>query len=171
MHSCGIAGSVGLRGPQHSAPPGQERLTYADGHERLVVTGESWPSGPGPVTADDLYDGQDIDARREDDVWLRPGFQDEGWAGARTADYDNARLSPDRAPPVRRITHLHPQRTWRSASGALLLDIGQNLVGRLKLRARKVAGTVITPRHAEVLEDGELCDGPCVRPWRPTTSP
>ncbi|MET7698672.1 alpha-L-rhamnosidase N-terminal domain-containing protein [Streptomyces sp. NPDC005485] len=78
IHSDGITGSAEHRGPQHSAPPGQERLTYADGHERQVVTGESWRSGPGPVAADDLHDGQDINARHEDDAWLRPGFQDEG---------------------------------------------------------------------------------------------
>jgi len=33
-----------------NALPGQERLTYADGHETLIVTGESWTSGPGAVT-------------------------------------------------------------------------------------------------------------------------
>ncbi|MFG2961196.1 family 78 glycoside hydrolase catalytic domain [Streptomyces sp. NPDC048291] len=109
-----------------------------------------------------LDDGQSIDARRENDAWLRPGFQNEDWAGVRAVDYDNARLSPDLAPPVRRIAHLRPQRTWRSASGALLLDFGQNVVGWLKLRARGPVGTVITARHAEVLEDGELC----VRPLR-----
>ncbi|MET7698673.1 family 78 glycoside hydrolase catalytic domain [Streptomyces sp. NPDC005485] len=76
--------------------------------------------------------------------------------------------TPASAPTARRRYGASPT---CSASGALLLDTGQNPVGRLKLRARKVTGTVITPRHAEVLEDGELCDGPCVRPWRPTTSP
>jgi hypothetical protein len=33
-----------------------------------VETGESWPSGPGPMTADDQYDGQDINAWHEDDA-------------------------------------------------------------------------------------------------------
>jgi hypothetical protein len=68
MHSCGITGSAGLRGAQDSTPPGQERLTCADGCESLVVTGESRTSGPGTLTADDLYSGHGIDARREDDA-------------------------------------------------------------------------------------------------------
>ncbi|MEV5493678.1 hypothetical protein AB0L47_37925 [Streptomyces bobili] len=37
-------------GAWRNAPSGQERLTYADGHETLIVTGESWTSGPGAVT-------------------------------------------------------------------------------------------------------------------------
>ncbi|MEU6201223.1 family 78 glycoside hydrolase catalytic domain [Streptomyces sp. NPDC047061] len=138
------------------------RLTYADGHETVIVTDESWMSGPGPVVADDLYNGQAIDARREDGAWLHPGFQAEDWGGVRLVDYDRARLSLDPAPPVRRIAHLHPQRTWRSSSGGLLLDFGQNVVGWLKLRVRGPVGALITARHAEVLEDGELC----VRPLR-----
>ena len=60
MHSCGITGSTGVGVHQYSNPPGQERLTYAGGHETLVVTGEPWPSDPGPGTADDLYDSQDV---------------------------------------------------------------------------------------------------------------
>ncbi len=96
--------------------PGQERLTFAGGHETLVMTGEPWPSGPGPGTADDLHDGLRCPA--EDDAWLRPGFQDEDWAGVRTVDHDDARVSPEPPPPVRRNSRLHPQRTWCSACGA-----------------------------------------------------
>jgi alpha-L-rhamnosidase len=36
------------------------------------------------------------------------------------------------------------------------VDFGQNLVGRVRLRVEGPAGTVVTLRHAEVLEDGEL---------------
>jgi hypothetical protein len=43
-----------------------------------------------------------------------------------------------------------------SPSGRTLLDFGQNLVGRVRLEVAGPAGTVITLRHAEVLEHGEL---------------
>ena len=41
-------------------------------------------------------------------------------------------------------------------SGRTVLDFGQNLVGRLRLTVDGPAGTVITLRHAEVLEHDEL---------------
>ena len=41
-----------------------------------------------------------------------------------------------------------------SPSGATLLDFGQNLVGRLRIRVAGPRGAVVRLRHAEVLEDG-----------------
>lgn len=137
------------------------QLTYADGHQDLIVTDETWRAGPGPVTFDDLYDGQAIDARRYDERWKQVGF-DGQWGGVRVIEYETARLSADPAPPVRRIDRLRPVRIWRSSSGAILLDFGQNIVGWLHLRVRGEPGSVITVRHAEVLEAGELC----LRPLR-----
>ena len=47
-------------------------------------------------------------------------------------------------------------------SGATVLDFGQNLVGRVRFTVDGEAGTVVTLRHAEVLEHGE----PAYRPLR-----
>ena len=60
------------------------------------------------------------------------------------------------APPVRRFERLPVREVITSPSGKTLLDFGQNLVGRLRLDVAGPAGTVITLRHAEVLEHGEL---------------
>jgi alpha-L-rhamnosidase len=49
-----------------------------------------------------------------------------------------------------------------SATGNQILDFGQNLVGRLRIRVTGAAGTTVTLRHAEVLENDELG----VRPLR-----
>jgi len=40
------------------------------------------------------------------------------------------------------------------------MDFGQNLVGRLRITVDGPAGPTITLRHAEVLENGELCTRP-----------
>ena len=42
----------------------QLEIEFADGHRQIVVTDGEWTSGPSAVVADDLYDGQTIDARR-----------------------------------------------------------------------------------------------------------
>ncbi|HEY4753892.1 MAG TPA: family 78 glycoside hydrolase catalytic domain, partial [Candidatus Limnocylindrales bacterium] len=57
---------------------------------------------------------------------------------------------------------MDPVDMWRTARGSYLLDFGQNLVGRLRIRVDGAAGTRVTLRHAEVLQDGELY----VRPLR-----
>jgi alpha-L-rhamnosidase len=42
----------------------------------------------------------------------------------------------------------------------LLVDFGQNLVGRVRIRVAGPAGHEVVIRHAEVLQDGELCTRP-----------
>ncbi|GAA1849789.1 alpha-L-rhamnosidase [Microlunatus capsulatus] len=140
----------------------QLEITFADGHVQRVVTDEDWTAGPSAVLADDLYDGQTVDARRYSDAWLRPGFAGEGWTGVRTGERDLATLTPYVGPPVRRQADIAPVRTWTSPAGATLVDFGQNLVGWVRVRVSGPAGTEVTLRHAEVLEHDELG----VRPLR-----
>ena len=137
-------------------------ITFEDGHRQLVQTDGSWTAGPSGVLADDLYDGQTVDARLVSDAWLQPGFSDESWAPVATLDLDPATLVPYVGPPVVRHEELRPVAVWQSPAGRTLVDFGQNLVGWVKFTVRGERGSTITVRHAEVLEHGELG----VRPLR-----
>jgi alpha-L-rhamnosidase len=134
----------------------QLEIIYADGHVQRVVTDTDWTAGPSAVTANDLYDGQDVDARLISDAWLQPGFADHGWVGVHAGERDLATLTPYISPPVRRIAERAPERIWTSPGGKTLVDFGQNLVGWVRFSVRGPAGSVITLRHAEVLEHEEL---------------
>lgn len=137
-------------------------ITFADGHRQRVVTDGSWTAGPSAVLANDLYDGQRVDARRYSSSWLRVGFTDPGWTGVHIGELDVATLTPYIGPPARRRAELAPVAIWTSPAGRTIIDFGQNLVGWLRVRVSGPAGTEITVRHAEVLEHGELS----VRPLR-----
>jgi alpha-L-rhamnosidase len=140
----------------------QLELTFADGHRQLVSTDETWRAGPSATLANDLYDGQTIDARLADGTWMRPGAALPGWGGVETLEFDTSRLTPYVGPPVIRHETLRPVIIWSSPSGRTLVDFGQNLVGWLRFTAQGEAGAQITVRHSEVLEHGELG----VRPLR-----
>jgi alpha-L-rhamnosidase len=129
-------------------------IAFEDGHRQRVITDERWAARPSSTLANDLYDGQTIDARR--------GRAHGTPAGVEILDFDAARLVPAVGPPVRRHETVRPVSIWTSPSGRTLVDFGQNLVGWLRLRARGDAGTTVTVRHAEVLEHDELG----VRPLR-----
>ncbi len=137
-------------------------IAFSDGHVQRIVTDDSWTAGPSATTANDLYDGQSIDARRYDGSWLLPGFEGDGWVGVHALDFDTAKLEPYIGPAVRRVDEREVVEVITTPSGKTVLDFGQNLVGWLRLRVRGEAGAVITARHAEVLEHGELG----VRPLR-----
>lgn len=140
----------------------QLEVHYADGSVDTVVTDETWRAASGPILASDIYDGETYDARLERPGWAEPGYADGDWAGVRVVARDPTTLVAPSGPPVRRTELLAPLSISRSPSGKTIVDFGQNLVGRLRLTVQGEAGQTVTLRHAEVLEDGELC----VRPLR-----
>ncbi len=154
-------GRLGFQGgqgfyAQQPAVIAELRLRYADGHEQLVATGPGWQSGPSPVLANDLYDGETIDARVDVTGWCTDPSPRPGWGGVREVDFDHARLVAYTGPRVVRHEQVSPVRTWQSPSGKTLVDFGQNLVGWVQARICAPAGTEITLRHAEVLEHDEI---------------
>ncbi len=160
-------GSLGFTGQR--AVYGDERAGYAelevrfaDGHVQRVVTDASWRASTGEVLADDLYNGETIDARLGDDAWRHPGFDDADWDAVHAVDFDGSRLVARTSPPVRRLGDRAVERVWTSPAGKTLVDFGQNLVGFVRVRVSGPAGTEVVLRHAEVIEDGELG----VRPLR-----
>lgn len=141
---------------------GQLDIEFEDGHVQTVASDSSWQSGPSATTFNDLYDGQTIDARRNQPGWAEPGFDARTWAGVRTLEFDAGRLAEPVGPPVVRAAVVRPVEIFASPSGKTLVDFAQNLVGWLRFAVQGEAGQAITVRHAEVLEDGELG----VRPLR-----
>ncbi len=131
-------------------------ITYADGHQQVVVTDAGWESGPSQTTSNDLYDGQSIDARIDVTGWNTDVAPRDGWTGVNVLDFDKGRLVPYTGPRVVRHEELAPQKIWISPSGRTLVDFGQNLVGWIRLSVNAPAGTTISIRHAEVLEHDEL---------------
>ncbi|WP_223166753.1 glycoside hydrolase family 78 protein [Nonomuraea sp. SYSU D8015] len=140
----------------------QLEITYADGTTDVVTTDDQWRCAPGPVTAAGLYDGEKHDARLLPAGWSRPGFDAASWLPADVLSHDPALLVAPTGPPVRRTETLAPVEILTSPSGKTILDFGQNIAGRLRIRVQGPAGHTVTLRHAEVLENGELA----LRPLR-----
>jgi alpha-L-rhamnosidase len=138
-------------------------VRFADGHVQTVGTDENWRAASGEVLADDLYNGETIDARLRDDAWLRPGFDDAGWDAVAGVEFDRSRLVERTSPPVRRRGERAVERVWTSPAGKTLVDFGQNLVGFVRVRVSGPAGTAVVLRHAEVIEHDELGTRPLRR--------
>ncbi len=145
---------------EHLALLAQLEIRYADGSSERIVTDETWRAATGPILLSGIYEGETYDARLEQPGWSLPGFDDAHWKIVRSLDWDLNTLVAPVGPPVRRIERITPVSITHSPSGRTLLDFGQNLVGRLRLSVQGSAGQTITLRHAEVLENGELCTRP-----------
>ncbi|WP_347977872.1 family 78 glycoside hydrolase catalytic domain [Microbacterium sp. ProA8] len=138
----------------------QLEIDYADGKRQTVGSDEAWRAGDGPIRSADLYNGEHFDARLHDRSWATASYDASAWAPAVIREFDTGVLVAPDGPPVRHIETVEVRSAITTRSGATILDFGQNLVGRLRLRVRGTAGDTITLRHAEVLEHGELATAP-----------
>jgi alpha-L-rhamnosidase len=138
----------------------QLEVDYVDGTSARIITDETWRAARGPMLASDIYDGETYDARMERPGWSAPGYDNRDWVSVRRLDRDLTTLVAPLGPPVRRTELVAPIAITTSPSGRTIVDFGQNLVGRLRLTVCGEAGQTVTLRHAEVLENGELCTRP-----------
>ena len=127
-------------------------VRYGDGHTQVVSTDESWKASTGPIAMSDIYDGEVYDARLEKSGWSRAGYDDRSWRGVRTLGNVPASLVAPVGPPVRRMQELKPVRILHTPAGETVFDLGQNMVGWVRLRVSGPAGTTVRLRHAEVLD-------------------
>ncbi len=114
----------------------------------------------GPLTAAGIYAGESFDARLI--AAAGPHRRSPATGHAQRPTPSGPDPGPRTSPAVRVTEEVDVRRGDQVPAGATLLDFGQNLVGRLRIRVAGPAGTTITLRHAEVLEHGELG----VRPLR-----
>lgn len=156
----GFAGNgVRVYGDQPSVAA-QLVLEFGDGTERTIVTDGSWQAtASGLVVSSGIYQGEHADGRTARPGWST-GEDDDGGRWAPVALRAGLEPSPAVAEPVRRMGELPVRDVITTPSGKLVLDFAQNLVGRLRITVSGPPGTVVTLRHAEVLEHGELATRP-----------
>ncbi|WP_210480105.1 glycoside hydrolase family 78 protein [Naasia sp. SYSU D00948] len=140
----------------------QLEVRYADGSTEVVATDGSWRATPGPIVRTGNYDGELYDAgiAARLGAWSRPGYDDSAWHRVVAAHRDPATLVAPEGPPVRCTQEVAPVAVLTTPSGARVLDFGQNLVGRVRIRVSGASGDRVTLRTAEVLQDGEIYTRP-----------
>lgn len=133
-------------------------LTQADGSTERVLLDGTTQRAEGPIVAQGIYAGEHYDARLESADWSAPGGGgDWSWSPVTVEPAPAVALTARFAPPVRRIEALQPIARSVVAPGVHRFDLGQNMVGWVRLKVRAPAGTEVTMRFAEMLEaDGSL---------------
>lgn len=144
----------------------QLEINFGPGKDQIsLCTDSTWICTPSAIVRSEFYDGEVYDAREEDIAWNRPDFdptvQVSSWVASQEIDFPKAELVAPDAPPVRITQEITPVSVQKTPSGATVVDFGQNLVGRLRVRSFcKPSGCQVSFTHAEVLENGEFGDRP-----------
>lgn len=132
-------------------------LEFADGSTQIVKTDGTWKSSAGPVTASDIQDGDQYDARLEQRGWDAPGYNDSSWTAAEVRTGESRNLVAQQDQTVGVIRKMKPVKVTEPAPGVFVYDLGQNITGVVRITVQGAKGTKITLRHAERLNpDGTL---------------
>jgi len=161
----------------------QLEITYTDGTVDRIVTDSSWKVHPCPIISSDLMLGESYDARREIPGWDQPGLSLADWTPATVRTEPSRSLDAQVDQPVRETAELHPKAMTQPLPGHWTYDLGQNMVGVVRLQVSAPAGTRITLSHAEMLQpngsiytknlrgapsiDTYICKGGGVETWQP----
>lgn len=134
------------------------RIEYTDGSVSDVASDESWKlSTDGPIIANNEFDGEEYDARKEFQDWSRVGFDDSAWQPAGIVEKPSQIVSAEMIEPIRVTETLSPVAVHEPKRGMFVFDLGQNMVGWCRLTVSGPAGAAVTLRHAETLNpDGTL---------------
>lgn len=133
----------------------QLEINYTDGTRETIVSNDAWRTAPGPITESDFMHGESYDARRELPGWDTTDFDERGWLPVVTFPAPNISLVPTLGPTVREAQQLKPiappvlKGAWPAP--VWIFDLGQNMVGRVRLHVKGTAGQLIKLRFAEVL--------------------
>ena len=131
----------------------QIEIEYTDGTTSRVITNQEWAlTRDGPIRANNEFDGEEYDARKEMDGWASPGFDDYHWEASRKVTPPSGKLVAQMAEPIRVVETLKPVKVTQRAPGVWVYDMGQNIGGWCRVRVAGPRGARITLRHAEILE-------------------
>ncbi len=158
------AGFVGFdpkrRGAHYGARPqvvAQVNVEYVDGTQETIATDGSWRCSTGPILYSDLLVGESYDARKEMRAWAEPGFDDSEWYGVGVEDLGDALLVAQPDEGVRVTEEVEAKAITEPEGGVYVFDLGQNMVGWVRLKVSGEPGTKVTIRHAEALNpDGTI---------------
>ncbi|MBC8102332.1 MAG: family 78 glycoside hydrolase catalytic domain [Cytophagales bacterium] len=135
-------------------------VRFDDGTQEVILTDDRWRVAYGPLLEADLLSGESWDARREMPGWDTPNFAEGAdWRKGTTVPDDSSVMRvARRGPAVKRTEEVSPiadpAALPRWPAPDYIFDLGQNLVGRVRLRVKGAAGTTVRLRFAEVLEGG-----------------
>lgn len=130
----------------------QLAVEYTDGSKALIVSDKTWKFNNSPILMSEIYHGETYDARLEIPGWSSPSFVDKRWKPVVVKEFSKENLAAQSGPPVRRMAELAPLNIFTAPNGDTLVDMGQNMVGWVRLKVSGTAGRKVTLRHAEVLD-------------------
>ena len=134
----------------------QLHITYKDGRKQVVMTGEDWQSGLGPITFSELYHGETYDANLADPNWCNT-TEGGHFVKCELIKFDKSVMCMQTGEFVREQGIIRPIEKIKTPAGETVFDFGQNMVGYVRVKVSGNKGDRVRLGFAEVLDkDGNF---------------
>lgn len=136
----------------------QLEITVADGKKYIITSDTSWKiTNQGPIGLNNEYDGEVYNARQEMKGWSNAGFDDSRWQLAEKIAAPAGELLAQVNPNITIMDHVKPISIREQRPGVYILDMGQNMVGWLKVKLHGNEGDTLKIHFVETLQkDGSI---------------
>ncbi len=157
-YSGGINPTNDKRGTYGERPEllAQIEITYTDNSTDIIASDETWKYTSSATIFSDINYGETYDARLETEGWNRNDFEDDTWETPNTKSVEaKPLLKPRTNQPIIAKDVLTPIAITKIDKGRYIFDIGQNMVGRVKIKVPSVKNRTYKIGYAEKLgKDG-----------------
>ncbi|MDR2039024.1 MAG: glycoside hydrolase family 78 protein [Bacteroidales bacterium] len=136
----------------------QLEITYEDGDKQMIVSNDNWKvTVNGPIRSNNEFDGEEYDARMEMSGWNTPGFDDGQWLKPELVVAPGGKIEAQLNKNIRVMETIRPVGITEVKPGLFIMDMGQNMVGWLRMKVKGKKGDQVQLRFAELVkEDGTL---------------
>lgn len=125
-------------------------LYFTDGTKEIITSDQSWKYALSPIIFNDIYGGEDYDARLEQNGWDKPNFNDKSWKPVVIQESPKAILR------AQQITNVRSMKQYEVVSmskidTSYVLNMGQNLSGYPEIKVRGKKGQFVKITVGELL--------------------
>lgn len=133
-------------------------VNYTDGTSEVIKSDDSWKGTTnGPITANNEYDGEEYDARKELLGWANYGYNAKDWLTAQFVQEPGGNYEAQLNNNMKVMQNIAVTNIIKKGEGKYIVDFGQNFSGWVKIKVKGAKGTKVILRFAESLEEnGEL---------------
>lgn len=131
----------------------QLKINYADGSTETIVTDNNWKVSTGAILESDIYNGELYDARLEMDGWASVGFDAKNWQNTVVLNNPKNTLIAPQGVAVKALNEIKPIELITTPNDEMVFDLGQNMVGWIRIKLNGKKGDKVVLKFAEVLDN------------------
>ena len=136
------------------------RIVYENGDIEIIATDNSWKTFTGPYVYNNIYSGDKYDARLEDGNWKGVDYDDSKWRQAVVLESPTKLLVAQQMPGIHITEEVKPVAMKAFNNNLYVYTFPKNISGLCRLRVKGEAGTRVTMKYGELLDDkGRLNQG------------